>query len=380
MSSIWGNNIKLSIFGEAQGEVIGGTLHDFPAGIPVNLDRIKMGLKLRQGTVNFTTINRSEDRPVIVSGVTKGLTNGAPITVLFYNKIDVPVDHENVILRPSHADYVANVRYRGFADMREGGHFSGKLTLPIVFFGMLCADYLSHMGISVVSHIKSIGNISDDSFAVDIPNELIERLNSMTMPTISNDVRKKLVSLLESISAVGDSIGGAVETAIVGLPAGYGSPCFDSLECHLGSLMFSIPGVKSVGFGLGSDFGKARGSEVADSFFRNEEGKIETDNNFNGGLNRGVSNGMPIVITTVFKPTPSIQQPMKGLDLNTNEVVDLQIRRNHVVCFAPRGNIVATSVASIVTLDSILEGKGYMNMPKVEVKKASSKDVKKGMK
>lgn len=376
MSSIWGNNIKLSIFGEAQGEVIGGTLHDFPAGIPVNLDRIKMGLKLRQGTVNFTTVNRSEDRPVIVSGVTKGITNGAPITVLFYNKIEEPVEQQGIILRPSHADYVASVRYRGFADMRDGGHFSSKFTLPIVFFGMLCANYLSHMGIKVVSHIKSIGNITDESFGVNISEDLIERLNSMTMPTISNEARKKMVSLLESISALGDSIGGAIETAIVGLPAGYGSPCFDSLESHLASLMFSIPGAKSIGFGYGNDFARARGSEVADSFFKNEEGKIETDNNYNGGLNRGVSNGMPVVMTTVFKPIPSIKQPMKGLDLITNEVVDLQVRRNHVVCFAPRGNVVASSVASIVTLDAILEGNGYMNMPKVEIKKASTKDRK----
>lgn len=376
MSSIWGNNIKLSIFGEAQGELIGGTLHDFPAGIPVNLDRIKQGLKLRQGSVNFTSINRSEDRPVIVSGVTKGLTNGAPITVLFYNKIETPEDPDKVILRPSHADYVASVRYRGFADMREGGHFSGKLTLPIVFFGMLCADYLEHMGIKVVSHVKSIGNIADEPFGIDIANDLIDRLNSMSMPTISNEARKKMVSLLQGISAVGDSIGGAIETAIVNLPAGYGSPCFDSLECHLGALMFSIPGVKSVGFGLGNDFSKARGSEVADSFFRTDEGKIETDNNFNGGLNRGVSNGMPIVMTTVFKPIPSIQQPMKGLDLNTSEVVDLEVRRNHVVCYAPRSNVVATSVAAIATLDSILEGNGYMNMPQVKIKKPSPKDEK----
>lgn len=366
MSSIWGNNIKLSIFGEAQGEVFGGTLHDFPAGIPVNLDRIKLGLKLRLGSINFKSINKADDRPVIVSGVKNGVTNGAPITVLFYNKNASSVDTGNVVLRPSHADYVADVRYRGYADQRDGGHFATKITQPIVFFGMLCADYLEHMGIKVVSHVKAIGNILDDSFGVHIEDELIDRLNSMSMPTISNEARKKMVSLMQSISAVGDSIGGAVETAVVGLPAGYGSPCFDGLESHLASLMFALPGVKSISFGLGNDFVKARGSEVADAFFRTKEGKIETDNNFNGGLNRGISNGMPIILTTVFKPIPSIQQPMKGLDLVTNEIVDLEVKREHKVCPAPEGNVLATSVAAIVTLDAVLEGNGYMNMPKVE--------------
>ncbi|HQC55218.1 MAG TPA: chorismate synthase [Clostridia bacterium] len=374
MSSVWGNNIKLSIFGEAQGEVFGGTLHDFPAGIPVNLDRIKLGLKLRLGNINFTSMRKQDDRPVIVSGVHKGVTNGAPITVLFYNKNASDTESGNVILKPSHADYVADVRYRGYADQRDGGHFASKITLPIVFFGMLCADYLQHMGIKVVSHVKAIGNIQDESFGVHIDDELIERLNSMSMPTISNDVRKRMVSLLQSISAIGDSIGGAVETAIVGLPAGFGSPCFDGLESKLASLIFALPGVKSISFGLGNDFVKARGSEVADSFYVTENGKIETDNNFNGGLNRGISNGMPIIMNTVFKPIPSIQQPMKGLDLVTNEIVDLKVNREHTVCHAPEGNVLATSVAAIVTLDSILEGEGYMNMPKVEKKKIKPGD------
>ena len=365
MSSVWGSNLKLSIFGEAHGPMIGGTLHNFPAGVVVNLDRIKLGLKLRQGSNNFTAARKDEDRPTIISGVTNGITNGAPITVIFTNKdVDV-VDYKKEIPRPSHADYVSNVRYNNHADTFGGGHGSGRSTLPIVFFGMLCADYLEKMGVKVVSHIKCIGEIYDDKFTNDFSDELIDRLNSAPIATINTEQRKKMVSLLMSLGAVGNSIGGAVETAVVGLEAGYGSPTFDGLESKIASFLFAIPAVKSVSFGYGARFAHALGSDVADSFVLGEGGKIETDNNYNGGINGGISNGMPILVSCSFKPTPSIKQPFKTLNFETNKIVNLEVKGEHVTCLAPRGAIISTSAIAICIMDSVLEGKGYFELNSV---------------
>lgn len=360
MSSSWGNHLKLSIFGESHGDIVGGTLHDFPAGIYVDLDKIKLGLKLRQGSNNFTTAKKVEDRPTIISGIQNGYTTGAPITVIFSNPDANLNDFKKEVPRPSHADYVADIRYKGYADMNGGGHFSGRLTLPIVFFGMLCSSYLSSQGIDVVSHIKCIGEVYDDKFGEEFPKELIERLNSAPLATISPEARKRMVSLLMSISATGDSIGGAIETAVVGLPAGYGSPIFDNLESRLASMIFSIPAVKCVGFGYGAHFAHARGSAVADAFVLKDNGTIGTDTNFNGGLNGGISNGMPIIITTAFKPTPSIRQTQKTLNFETNKIVDWEVKRDHIECIAPRGNIIITSAVALVVMDAFLEGNGYM--------------------
>ena len=361
MSSVWGSNLKLSLFGEGRGAVVGGTLDGFPAGVTVDLDRIKRGLKLRQGSINFSAARREEERPNIVSGVTNGITNGAPITVLFKNK-DVNVsDHDKAVPRPSHADYVAQIRYGGFADMNGAGHFSGRLTIPMVFFGMMIADYLEKRGIYVASHIKCIGEIYDEKFPEEIPVELIDRLNSAPLAAIDPEARKKMVSLLTSLYATGDSIGGAIESAVVGLPAGYGSPIFGGLESSMSSILFGIPAVKSVSFGHGAKFAHSRGSEVADGF-EYEDGSVKTNHNFNGGLNGGISNGMPIKVTTVFKPTPSIAQPIKTLNFKTNDVVNLELKGARLPSIAPRAAIVCTSAIAIAVMDAYMEGNGYKNI------------------
>lgn len=360
MSSVWGNSLKLSLFGEGRGAVVGGTLDGFPAGVKVDLDRIKRGLKLRQGTINFNSARREEERPNIVSGVTAGVTNGAPITVLFRNKdVNVP-DHDKDVPRPSHADYVAEIRYGGYADTNGGGHLSGRLTLPIVFFGMMIADYLEERGIYIASHIKCIGEIYDEKFPEDPSVELIDRLNSAPLAVINPEARKKMVSLLTSLYATGDSIGGAIESVVAGLPAGYGSPRFNSLESSMASILFSIPAVKSVSFGFGAKFAHARGSEVADGF-EYEDGTVKTNHNFNGGLNGGISNGMPVKVTTVFKPTPSIAQPLKTLNIKTNDIVDLELKGRHVPSLAPRAAVVCTSAIAVAVMDAYLEGNGYRN-------------------
>ncbi|MGI6594918.1 MAG: chorismate synthase [Christensenellales bacterium] len=361
MSSIWGRNIQLSIFGEAHGEYVGGTLHNFPAGVEINLDRINLGLKLRQGSITFAPVKRVDDRPIIISGVTRGITNGSPITVLFANPNYQPIDNKKEPPKPSHADYVAMQRFNNAADMGGGGHLSGRLTLPIVFFGMMCADFLAYKGIEVVSHIKSIGKVKDESFGVQIDPILVERLNSSSFPTISQEARKLMTSLISSIYALDDSIGGSIETAIVGLDAGYGSPIFDNLESNLASFFFAIPAVKAFEIGHGVDFGYSRGSEVTDSFVIDEEGKVTTNNNFNGGMNGGISNGMPIVIKTTLKPIPSIHQLQNTLDFETNKVIDLELHREHVASLVPRSNIIMTSAAAITFFDAYLGCHGYKN-------------------
>jgi chorismate synthase len=359
MSSIWGSNLKISLFGESHGLIVGGTLHNFPAGIPLNLDRIKLALKLRQGGNNFTKVRKEEERPRILSGITNGVTNGAPVTVVFGNKDYNVAEFIDGIPRPSQADYSLDKRYQGHADHNGGGHRSGRITAPLVFLGTMCADYLSSKGIEIASHIKCIGDIYDERFGTEIPQVLIERLNSSPLATISPEARKKMVSLLQSVKATGDSLGGSVESAVVGIPAGIGTPIFDNMESKIASVLFSIPAVKGVGFGLGHMFAHARGSEVNDSFMLNKEGKIKTATNNNGGINGGITNGMPIIVTTDFKPTPSISQPQKTLDFTTNQIVDLSIRGDHVACLVPRANIVVSSALAIAILDAMLESKGY---------------------
>lgn len=359
MSSIWGKNIQLSIFGETSSEYIGGTLHNFPAGVEINLDKINLGLKLRKGTITFTPIKRVDDRPIIISGVTRGVTNGAPITVLFANPKYQPIDDKKEPPKPSHADYVAMQRFNNAANLDGGGHFSRKLTLPIVFFGMLCADFLAYKGIEIVSHIKSIGKVEDESFGVDIDPILVERLNSSSFPTISQEARKLMTSLISSIYAIDDSIGGSIETAIVGLDAGLGSPIFDNLESNLASFFFAIPAVKAFEVGYGVNFAHSRGSEVTDSFLIDENGKVRTNNNFNGGMNGGISNGMPIIIKTTLKPLQSTRQLQNTLEFGTNKVVDLELHREHVASLVPRNTIIMTSAAAITLFDAYLGCHGH---------------------
>ena len=358
MSSIWGKHLQLSLFGEAHGEYIGGTLHNFPAGVAINLDRIKLGLRMRKGSINFVPLQKEEDRPIIVSGVTQGITNGAPITVLFSNPDYQVIDFKKEVPRPSQADYVAMIRYLNAADMNGGGHLSGRLTAPIVFFGMLCADFLAYKKIEVVSHIKSIGKIEDESFGIDIDPILIERLNSSSFATISPEARKLMTSLISSIYALDDSVGGSIETAIVVMEAGYGSPFFYNLESNLASFIYAIPAVKAVEIGYGTALANSRGSVVIDSFTRDGSGRIKTTNNYNGGLNGGITNGMPVIIKTTLKPNPSIHQPQKTLDFETNKVVDLTLHRKHVACLVPKNNIIMTSAAAIVFFDSYLAWHG----------------------
>lgn len=360
MSSVWGNTIKISLFGEAHGPVVGGTMHDFPAGIPLNLDRIKMALKLRQGNNNFTAVRKKEDRFEILSGITKNVTNGAPITVIFTNPDRDKVDYNKDLPRPSQADYAAQMRYRDSADMNGGGHLSSRPTLPLVFFGMMCADYLKSTGIDVVSHIKCIGNVYDEPFGAELSSDLISRLNSAVLPAISSEARKKMVSLLMSVKAMGDSLGGSIETAVVGLPAGIGSPIMDTLEGKIASLLFAVPGVKSVGFGLGHMFGHSRGSEVADAFERAVDGKLRTSTNYNGGINGGISNGMPVLVTCGIKPNPSFQKVQRTLNLETNQIVDLRLNGDYPVSVVPRSAIIATSAVAIAVMDAYFEGIGYV--------------------
>lgn len=363
MSSIWGTNLKISLFGESHGQVVGGTLHNFPAGVTINLDRIKLALKLRQGGNNFTMVRKEEERPKIISGITGGITNGAPITVIFGNKDYNVKEFIDGIPRPSQADYAADIRYNKAADLNGGGHRAGRITAPLVFLGTLCADYLSSKGIEVVSHIKCIGDVYDQRFDAEIPALLIERLNSSPLATISPEARKSMVSLIMGVKATGDSVGGSVESAVVGMPAGFGSPIFDNMESRIASILFAIPAVKGVGFGLGHMFAHSLGSNVGDSFITDESGSVKTATNFNGGLNGGMSNGMPIIVTTDFKPTPSIGQPQKTMDFIKNQIVDLTNKGDHIACLVPRANIVVTSAIALAVMDIYLEGVGYNSHP-----------------
>lgn len=350
MSGMWGSKIKLSIFGESHGNAIGITIDGLPAGFSIDMDKIMMEMARRApGKSSLSTPRKESDIPEILSGYFEGKTTGTPLCAIIRNSNTKSKDYSKLkdVMRPGHADYTGVVRYKGFNDYRGGGHFSGRITAPLVFAGAICKQILEVKGIIVSAHINSIGKIKDCSFLEsDISDELLNSFKEKELPLINTKLEDEMRQEILSARSSGDSIGGTIECAILGVSPGIGDPFFDSVESTLAHLMFSVPAVKGIEFGKGFDISKMRGSEANDEYYL-ENGNIKTKTNNNGGILGGITNGMPIIFNVAIKPTASIFKEQNTVNIVTMEETTLCIEGRHDPCIVQRALPVIEAVAAI---------------------------------
>ena len=354
MSSTYGENLKLSIFGQSHGSAIGMTLDGIPAGLPVDTEKLQEFLNRRApGQNDWSTPRREEDRPEFLGGLLDGFTCGAPITAIIRNKNTRSGDYENLkdCPRPGHADYTAQVKYGGFQDSAGGGHFSGRLTAPLCIAGGLCRQWLEELGICVAARISAIGGEAD-SFEPDLLNPQIDAIDK-DFPVFSTDAAVRMQKKIAEARSEGDSVGGIIECYITGLPVGLGEPMFGGVESRIAQIVYGIPAVKSIEFGAGSSASCMRGSQCNDAYTV-ENGVIRTLTNNAGGIQGGITNGMPVIFRCAIKPTPSISRPQQSVSLSRGEITPLEIKGRHDPCIVPRAVPVVEAAAAIAIYDLIL--------------------------
>ena len=353
MSSTYGENLKLSIFGQSHGAAVGMTLDGIPAGLSVDLDRLQAFLNRRApGQNDWSTPRREEDRPEILSGLVEGFTCGAPIAAMIRNTNTRSGDYNNLknCPRPGHADYTAQIKYGGFQDAAGGGHFSGRLTAPLCIAGGMCKQWLEEMGIRIGAHISIIAGTYDVHFD-DLNPEF--DLVKEDFPVLSNEAAIAMKDAIAQARAEGDSVGGEIECAIAGLPVGLGEPMFGGIESRIAQIIYGIPAVKYLEFGGGMAAAYENGSSFNDPFIV-EDGVIRTETNNAGGILGGISNGMPVILRVGIKPTPSIAKPQHSICVTTGEEVTLEIKGRHDPCIVPRAVPVVEAAAAIAIYDLIL--------------------------
>ncbi|MGK0468618.1 chorismate synthase [Clostridium sp.] len=354
MSGLWGNKVKYSIFGESHGKGIGINIDGLPSGINLDLHAIAYEMKRRApGKDNISTPRSEKDEFQIISGYFNERTTGTPLCAIIWNTDMHSKDYEELktVMRPGHADYTGNVKYSGFNDYRGGGHFSGRITAPLVFAGAIAKQILKEKGISIGGHIYHIAGIYDCPFNnVNINSDTLKKLDKQTFPVLDQSKGSEMISAIHSAKENQDSVGGVVECAILNLPEGLGSPFFDSVESLLAHLLFSIPGVKGVEFGAGFDMANLNGSEANDEFYMDED-KVKTYTNNNGGILGGISTGMPLVFKAAFKPTASIGKVQKTIDISKMQNTEIRVNGRHDPCIVQRALPVVEAVAAMVILD-----------------------------
>ena len=352
MKNVLGDNITLTLFGESHGECIGAVLDGFTPGIKVDYDFIDKLMKLRRPNCKTDTKRCEKDNLKIVSGVFNGVTTGSPITVLIPNENVNSSAYSNIenVARPSHADYSGYMKYHGFEDYRGGGHFSGRITAPIVALGAICLKALNDKGIKIGTHIYSCGNVKDSLFS-DYDKE-IDLVNNKEYPFINN-LDNEFLKQIEAVKENNDSIGGIIETAITNLPAGVGEPWFSSVEGKISNSVFSIGGVKGIEFGLGFGFSEKQGSSANDELYI-DNGVVKTKTNNNGGINGGITNGMPITFKCAIKPTPSIGLKQNTVDFKDMKETTLEIKGRHDPAIIRRICIVITAITAITICDMLV--------------------------
>lgn len=357
MSSAIGERVKLSVFGESHGEAIGCVIDGLPAGIELDFEKIYKDMSRRAPGKDKTATPRLEkDLPKVLSGVLNGVTTGAPLACMIENTNTKSGDYSNLMTvpRPSHSDYPAYVKYNGYNDVRGGGHFSGRLTAPVVFAGAVAKQILAEKGIFVGAHIRQIGSVCDTGVDYnDISLELLERLSSSTFSLVDESREKLMREEVEEARRSLDSVGGIVECFAVGLPVGIGGNMFDTVESKLASILFGIPAIKGVEFGLGFEFADKNASEVNDEY-EIKDGSVATVSNNNGGILGGMTDGAPLVVSVVIKPTPSISQKQRSVNLQTMENTELEIHGRHDPCIVPRAVSVVECAVALGLLDLIL--------------------------
>lgn len=353
MKNTFGNNLTVTLFGESHGEAIGAVIDGITPGIAVNNEFIETLLSRRRPHGKISTPRSEADPFQILSGVFDGKTTGTPICIIIPNGDTQSKDYEatRFLARPSHADFTANCKYHGFEDYRGGGHFSGRITAALVAVGGILIPALESKGIKIGTHIKQIGSISDREFN-DIEND-ISKLNNMDFAVLDDEKSEEMNDEILKAREQGDSIGGILETAVIGLPCGLGEPWFDTVEGMLSHALFSIPAVKGVEFGAGFNFASMYGTKANDSF-NISDGAVTTKTNNSGGINGGITNGMPIIFRTAFRPTPTISKPQNTIDMSKGENAVLEATGRHDPCIVHRARVVADSVTAIVLTDMLI--------------------------
>ena len=354
MSSSFGTALKLQIFGQSHAPAIGMTLDGFPLGFAPDLEALQTFLNRRApGQGAYATARKEADAPEFVSGLVDGHTCGAPLCAIIRNSDTRSKDYGNIAQspRPSHADFTAHVKYGGQEDVRGGGHFSGRLTAPLCIAGGLCLQFLEQQNIKIFAHIAQIGQVKDRLFDPVNP----EKPQGMTLDA---DAWEQMQQEIAAAKAEGDSVGGIIECALTGLPAGCGEPMFGGLENRLAQILFGIPAVKGLEFGSGFACAQMRGSQHNDPYYYDESGAVRTETNHAGGIAGGISTGMPIVFRVAIKPTPSIPMPQKTIAYEGGNT-ELQIQGRHDPCILPRALPCVEAAAAIAILDAILEGKQW---------------------
>lgn len=353
MKNTFGQNLSVTLFGESHGPGIGAVLDGIAPGISVDEDKIRYRLSLRRPAGDGLSTARAESDPFrIVSGVFNGKTTGTPLCLLIPNGDTHSRDYDRSMARPGHADYTAECKYHGFQDYRGGGHFSGRLTAPLVAVGAIVLAALQRKGITVGTHISSLAGIPDRSFAAD-PTPDLNALNEKYFPVLDGTAEEAMKAAIRNAAADGDSVGGILETAVVGLPAGVGEPWFDTVEGMLAHALFGIPAVKGVEFGAGFGFAELRGSQANDGM-RMTDGCVSHISNHNGGVCGGITNGAPVLFRCAVKPTPSIARKQESIDLLKREDVDLTIHGRHDPAVIHRARVVVDSVTGLVLADLLV--------------------------
>ncbi|GAA0180767.1 chorismate synthase [Clostridium sediminicola] len=354
MSGVWGNKVKYSIFGESHGESIGIVIDGLDPGIELDIESIKKEMERRApGKNKLSTPRNEKDKFEIQSGLFQNKTTGTPLCAIIRNSNQHSKDYSKTkdLLRPGHADYSGRIKYNNFNDYRGGGHFSGRLTAPIVFAGAIAKQILKKKNIHIGSHILSIKNIKDVSFdKTNISESKLKELVRMQFPLLDNSKNDIMQNTILDAKDNKDSVGGIIECASINIPVGLGSPFFQSVESTLSQLLFSIPAVKGVEFGLGFDITELYGSEANDEYYL-ESDEIKTYSNNNGGILGGITNGMPLVFKVAIKPTPSIAKKQRTVNIDAKENSELEVVGRHDPCIVQR----AVPVVEAVTAMGILE-------------------------
>ena len=358
MSSEFGNLLKVSVFGQSHGKAIGVVVDGLPAGEAIDLEELDRFLdRRRTGKNRLSTARKESDVPVFLSGLENGVTCGAPLCAVIENSDQHSSDYRELRdkPRPGHADYTAFVKWGGRADMRGGGHFSGRLTAPLCVAGGIARQILARRGVYVGAHLWSVGTERDTPFPLRPTRELFEAVAAKPFPVLDDQAGERMQSLILEARQAQDSVGGVIECAATGMPAGLGDPMFGGVENRLASALFGIPAVKGVEFGDGFAAARAHGSENNDPFIM-EGGRVAAETNHAGGILGGITSGMPIVLRTAMKPTPSIARPQRTVSLSAGADTELVIHGRHDPCIAHRAVPVVEAVTAAVLLDLLLEG------------------------
>ena len=353
MKNTFGNSLTVTLFGESHGPEIGAVLDGLPSGLPVDEAFIAERLRLRRPAGAISTTRQEQDPFRIVSGVFGGKTTGTPLAILIPNSDVRSRDYTFGPARPGHADYTAHIRYGGHEDYRGGGHFSGRITAALTAAGAILLDALARKGIRIGTHVARCAGIDDAPFSAD-PEKDLEKLKHADFAVLDEEKGAEMRDAIARAAEEGDSVGGVLETLVLGLPAGAGEPWFDTAEGELAHALFSVPAVKGVEFGDGFALADMRGSEANDALIL-REGQVATATNHNGGINGGITNGMPVIFRCAVKPTPSIRKEQRTVDLAENRETIIAVAGRHDPAIVHRARAVVDSVTAIVIADLLVQ-------------------------